>query len=99
MHHVFVETNWVYGYAAPAHQKVPEAVTLLGRAKRGEFILHIPNVSFAEARHSIQTKCQPVDGPGIHRYFRWADATGELNDGQAAEAHQLADRYVQDIKS
>ena len=97
MYHVFVETNWVHDYAAPAHHKVPEAVTLLERAKRGEFILHIPNVSFAEARQSIQTKCQPVDGPGIHRYIRWAHGNGELNDEQAREAHRLADRYVQGI--
>ncbi|MGA2592554.1 MAG: hypothetical protein ABSH32_21800 [Bryobacteraceae bacterium] len=97
MYHVFVETNWLHDYAAPADHKVPEAVNLLERAKRGEFILHIPNVSFAEARQSIQTKCQAVDGPGIHRYIRWAHANGHLNDEQAREAHQLADRYVQGI--
>jgi hypothetical protein len=97
MSHVFAETNWLHGNAAPAHHKVPDAVILLERAKRGKFILHVPNVSFAEARQSIQTKCQPVDGPGIHRYIRWAHANGELNDEQARGAHQLADRYIQDI--
>jgi hypothetical protein len=94
MQHVFVETNWLHDYAPPAHHKVPEAVTLLERAQRGEFALHIPNASFGEARQSIQTKCQPVDGPGIHRYIRWANNNGELNDEQAREAHQLAERYV-----
>jgi hypothetical protein len=97
MPHVFVETNWLHDYAAPAHHKVPDAVTLLERAQRGEFILHIPNVSFMEASQSIQMKCQPVDGPGIHRYIRWAHNNGELNDEQAREAHQLAERYVQSI--
>jgi hypothetical protein len=97
MAHLFVETNWLHDYAAPAHHKAAEAVTLLQRAKRGEFTLHIPNVSFAEARQSIQTKCQPVDGPGIHRYIRWAHKNGELNDEEAGEAHQLAERYVQSI--
>ena len=53
MRHVFVETNWLHDYAAPAHHKVPEAVRLLERAQQGEFIVHIPNVSFAEARQSI----------------------------------------------
>lgn len=96
MRHVFVETNWLHDYAAPAHHKVPDAVTLLERAQRGEFMLH-PNVSFAEARQSIQSKCQPVDGPGIHRYIRWAHKNGELNEGQAGEAHQLADKYVQSL--
>ena len=98
MSHVFVETNWVHAYAAPAHHKVPEAVTLLERVQRGEFVLHIPNVSFGEARQSIQAKCQPVDGPGIHRYIQWAHKTGELNHEQAEEAHQLAEKYVQGMK-
>src|SRR5271157_6606415 len=97
MHHVFVETNWLHDYAAPAHHKVPEAVTLLERAQRGEFMLHVPNVSFAEARQSIQTKCQPVDGPAIHRYIRWAHKNGELNDVQADEEHRLAEKYIRDI--
>jgi hypothetical protein len=96
--HLFVETNWLHEYAAPAHHKVPAAVTLLEKAQRGDFILHIPNVSFAEARLSIQTKCQPTDGPGIHRYIRWAHKNGELNYGQADDAHRLAESYVPGIR-
>ena len=96
--HLFVETNWLHDYAAPAHHKVPAAVTLLERAQRGDFILHIPNLSFAEARQSIQMKCQPVDGPGIHRYIRWAHRNRELNDEGAERAHRLAESYVQDIR-
>ncbi|HEV8062714.1 MAG TPA: hypothetical protein VGP68_22730 [Gemmataceae bacterium] len=95
--HVFVETNWVYDYAAPAHHKVPDAVSLLERAQPGEFTLHIPNVSFAEARHSIQSKCQPVDGPGIHRYIRWAHKNGELDEAHSNAAHDLAEKYVLSI--
>ena len=34
------------------------------------------------------------DGPGVHRYIRWAHKKGELNDRQATEAHHLADKYV-----
>jgi hypothetical protein len=99
MHHVFVETNWLHDYAAPAHHKVPSALALLQRAQQGEFVLHIPSVSFGEARHSIQAKCQPVDGPGVHRYIRWAHKNGQLDDEQASEAHQLAERYVQAIST
>jgi hypothetical protein len=96
--HLFVETNWLHAYAAPAHHKLPAAVALLGQAQRGDFILHIPNPSFAEARQSIHTKCQPADGPGIHRYIRWAHKNGELNDVQADEAHRLAEKYIQDMR-
>lgn len=92
MPHVFVETNWIHGYAAPAHHRVPDAVALLERAEKGEFTLHIPNVSFMEGRHSIQAKCQPTDTAAVHRYIRWAHSIGELNDGQATDAHQLAAR-------
>ncbi len=99
MRHVFVETNWLHDYAAPAHHKVPDAVKLLERAQRGEFILHIPNVSFGEARQAIQSKCQPIDGPGIHRYIRWTQKNGQLNEEQARDAHQLADKYVQSINN
>jgi hypothetical protein len=99
MSHVFVETNWLHAYAAPAHHKIPAAVTLLERAQRGEFILHIPNASFSEARQSIQAKCQPADGPAIHRYIRWARKNGELSDEQAEEAHQRAEKYVQDVNN
>jgi hypothetical protein len=97
MRHVFVETNWLHDYAAPAHHKVPDAVGLLERAQRGEFLVHIPNVSFAEARQSIESKCKPTDGPGIHRYIRWAHKNGELDEARTTEAHRLADKYVQSI--
>lgn len=98
MSHVFVETNWLYSYAAPAHHKVPAAVTLLERAQRGEFTLHIPNVCIAEARGSIRAKCQPVEGAGIHRYIRWARENDELTDEAAEQAHGLAERYISDIR-
>jgi hypothetical protein len=97
MPQVFVETNWLHDFAAPAHRKVPDAVTLLERARRGEFLLHIPNISFAEARHSIQAKGQPVDGPAIHRYVQWAQKNGEFNEGRATYAHQLTEKYVNSI--
>lgn len=98
MPHVFVETNWLYAYAAPAHHKVPAAATLLDRARGGEFTLHIPNVCFAEARGSIQAKCQPVEGPAIHRCIRWAHQNGELTDEEAERAHRLAEKYIDDIR-
>jgi len=97
MSHVFVETNWLQAYAAPAHHKMSTAVDLLERAKQGEFVLHIPNASFSEALQSIQAKCQPVDGPGIHRYIGWAQKNGQLDDDLAEKAHQRAEKYLQAI--
>jgi hypothetical protein len=50
MRHVFVETNWVFDYAAPGHHKVPEAVTLLERARTRQLQLHLPALCLTEAR-------------------------------------------------
>jgi hypothetical protein len=57
-----------------------------------------PTCLLRRARQSIPTKCQPVDGPGIHRYIRWAHKNGELNDERAKDAHRLAESYGQDIR-
>jgi hypothetical protein len=45
MRRVFVETNWVVAWAAPAHQKIPAALEqLLDRAASGELTLHLPAI-------------------------------------------------------
>jgi len=40
MKHVFVETNWVVGYAAPAHFQLQDALALTKRAEAGDFRLY-----------------------------------------------------------
>ena len=42
MRHVFVETNWVVEYAAPAHRKTPAALELLDRNAKEEIKLYLP---------------------------------------------------------
>jgi hypothetical protein len=56
--HVFVETNWLVGYAAPAHQKVYAAVDLLKKANRGEVRLYLPSICLSECRRPIREKFQ-----------------------------------------
>ena len=51
--HIFVETNWLFAYAAPAHHQVPAAAELLDRARRGEFTVHMPNICLGEARQAF----------------------------------------------
>src|ERR1035438_8440172 len=69
MLHVFVETNWVFGFAAPAHHKKPAAVELLERARRGELRLHLPSVCLTEVRYPLRTKCQPRNEADAIRDF------------------------------
>jgi predicted nucleic acid-binding protein len=58
MRHVFVETNWLVAYAAPAHHKIPDAVELLARASAGEIQLHLPSICISEARNPLQENFQ-----------------------------------------
>src|SRR5205814_3869264 len=97
--HVFVETNWLFGYAAPAHHQVPAAADLLERARRGEFTLHIPNCCLGEARKAILTKCQPRnEANAIRRFLTQAEPVGHITEKDAKIARTLLDRYERSIK-
>jgi hypothetical protein len=97
--HVFVETNWLFGYAAPAHHQVPAAAELLERARRGEFTLHIPNCCLGEARKAILAKCQPrSEANAIRRFLAQAESVGHIAKADASIARTLLDRYERSIK-
>lgn len=73
MQHVFVETNWLVGYAAPAHQKTYAAVRLLQKANRGETQLYIPSICLAECRRPIREKFQVrSEADRVRRFLLWA---------------------------
>ena len=73
MQHVFVETNWLVGYAAPAHQKIYTAVDLLQKANRGEVQLYIPSICLAECRRPIREKFQVrSEADRVRRFLLWA---------------------------
>jgi len=62
MKHVFVETNWVVDYCAPAHQQALAAIRLLDSARSGAIQLHLLLVSFQAAGQSEEF--QPGDRCG-----------------------------------
>jgi predicted nucleic acid-binding protein len=71
--HVFVETNWLVSYAAPAHQKVYAAIDLLNKANRGEVQLYLPSVCIAECRRPIREKFQVrQEADRVRRFLLWA---------------------------
>jgi hypothetical protein len=97
---VFVETNWLFACAAPAHHQVPAAVELLDRAKTGEFILHLPNLCIGEARHAIRTKCQPrTEANALRRFITYATAALSINAADATIARTMLDKYESSIKA
>ena len=99
MPHVFVETNWLFAYAAPAHHQVPAAAELLERAQRGEFTLHLPNVCLGEARQAIRTKCQPrTEANALRRFLSWAIPAGDVTPQDGAITRRILDNYESSIQ-
>jgi hypothetical protein len=85
--HVFVETNFVVDWAAPAHLRVPDAVALVERAERGEIALHIPAICLLEARPVLRSeRFQPRRDARPIRSF--------LHDAGEARGFGEADRGV-----
>jgi len=76
--HVFVESNWLFGYLAPAHHQVRAAVELFDRAMRDEFTLHLPNMCIGKARQAIRSKCQPRTEANAG-FISWATPAGKGN--------------------
>jgi hypothetical protein len=71
--HVFIETNWVVDYAAPAHYRDPVAERLLNLAHCGEIQLHLPVICLSEARRPILKKHQSRQAE-IREFLNWGKA-------------------------
>src|SRR5258708_5352615 len=99
MPHVFVETNWLFEYAAPAHHQVPDAAELLKRAQRGDFTVHLPNICLGEARQAIRTKCQPrMEANAIRRFLSWAARAGNVAPEDANVTRTVLNKYESSIQ-
>jgi hypothetical protein len=97
--HVFVESNWIFGYAAPAHHRSQEAVELLDRVQSGEFTLQIPNCCIGEARKAILEKCQPRKEAGaIREFLAHAESSNQLTKNDAAIVRTHLQKYEQSIQ-
>jgi hypothetical protein len=92
--HVFVETNWVVAYAAPAHLQLPTALTLAQRAEIGELRLYIPSVCLTEARYPIRTKFHPrMPADSLRKYLAWATSEGTVDAEDCGTVRRMLDRY------
>jgi len=98
MAHVFIESNWVFGYAAPGHHKLPDAVELLQRARSGEIMLHLPAPCLSEARQAISTKCQPRnEADAVRKFLLRAKHEGIVSRAQDQIAREVLDRFEQSV--
>ncbi|HLL52774.1 MAG TPA: hypothetical protein VK447_04450 [Myxococcaceae bacterium] len=98
MKHVFVETNWVVDVAAPAHHRVPAAVELLERAKRGELKLHLPAISIIEARRAIPNRFEPRNEADAIRRFLGAGNTS-ITPEEKEVVYRLLSQYEQTVRT
>jgi hypothetical protein len=100
MHHVFVETNWVVDYAAPAYLQTPAALFLVKRAEAGEISLHLPAVCLAEAKDPIRRKSHPrTPADSVRQYLTWAKTQGKLSTQDDKTARRILDQYERQFGS
>lgn len=98
--HVFIETNWVVAYGAPAHQKVPAAIDLLKKANDGVIQLHLPSVCITECRRPIREKFQVrSEADSVRRFLLWAKQQNIINPKTDEVVRQTLDRMESLIKS
>lgn len=94
MRHVFVETNWVVAYCAPAHQQVPAAAKLIEDARAGQLKLNLPALCLTEARQPLRTKYQPRStADSLRRYLGWATRERRVQDDHAEIVRVVLDQY------
>src|SRR5438105_1023179 len=99
MRHVFVETNWVFAYAAPAHHKRLDAVELLKLARTNDVQIHLPAPCLTEARPSIMRKCQPRnEADAIRLFLLRAKAEQTMFPGHDQAAREVLDRFEQQVR-
>lgn len=100
MRHVFVETNWVVAFAAPAHQQVPAAAKLIDEAAAGTIRLYLPALCLTEARYPLRTKFQPrTTADALRRYLGRATREGKVDDDAAETVRVLLDQYEASVSA
>ena len=99
MRHVFVETNWIVAYAAPAHHKIPAALELFDRAAKGEIKLYLPVVCVAEARRPIFERFQSRnEADRVRQFLLWARDTGVVDAAEDEATRRVLDRMEGRVK-
>jgi predicted nucleic acid-binding protein len=100
MGHVFVESNWVYSYSAPAHHKRQDAVNLLVRAENGEIRLHVPAICLTEARQAILARCQPrAEANAVRRFLARGRNDQTVSDEEDRVTRLVLQRFEHQVQA
>jgi predicted nucleic acid-binding protein len=93
MRSVFVETNWVVAYAAPAHHRIPAALELFDRAANGEIRLYLPVICIAEARRPIFERFQSRrEADRVRQFLLWGRDSGFVDAAEDEATRRVLDR-------
>lgn len=94
MRHVFVETNWIVGHAAPEHRQLPDARRLLERADDGEVKLYLPAFCLTEARATIPRRFRRrSESEDLREYLAWARAHGRVAHDEDTAVRRVLDLF------
>jgi predicted nucleic acid-binding protein len=93
MKHIFVETNWVVDYCAPAHQQALAAIRLLDTARSGTIQLHLPSPCLSEAAGAIRKKFQPREVDAFRQYLKWARINGHVEPKDEHVTRRVLDQF------
>ncbi len=100
MRHVFIETNWVVAYAAPAHHKIPAALELFDRAASGGIKLHLPVICISESRRPIFERFQSRnEADRVRQFLLWARDSGMVNANEEEATRRVLDRMEGRVKA
>ena len=100
MRHVFVETNWLVDYAAPAHHRISQAEVLLNSAARGRIRLYLPSICISEARRPLLENYQPRStADRVRAFLRWAKREGVVSNSDADATRRVLDTMESRIKT
>jgi hypothetical protein len=99
MRHVFLETNWLFAVAGPAHNRPPAALELLDLAREGQIRIYIPACCIGEARKTIRQKSQPKEADRLRSYVRWAVEQKLLDQATAESAREMLSSFQERVTS
>ena len=99
MRHVFVETNWLVGIAAPSHDPTPAAVDLLTSASKREIqFIFLPAVSPRLGRLSDRS-FSPRKPTGCVVHLRWAIEHREIDEATADAGRMMLQSFEGSVTS
>jgi predicted nucleic acid-binding protein len=97
---VFVETNWVVGYAAPEHHQLPDARSLFDRAAAGELRLYLPSVCLTEARTATRRRFQPRrEADAIRQFLDWGRRNGRVTAAEDQLVRRIVDQFESRVRA